>query len=64
MQAIWTRPNGSTVAQSTTSGGSGTARFSISGPGGLYRLTILDMSKEGYEFDPRHSILEAATAWF
>jgi len=64
VQAIWTKPDGSTVDQVATSSGSGLARFSLSGPGGLYRLTILQISKNGYEFDPRHSILEAARAWF
>jgi len=62
--ATWTRPDGSTLAQSATSGGSGVASFSLSGEGGLYRLTVTGIDRDGYVFDARHSLLEAARAWY
>ena len=62
--ATWTLPDGSEQQQVATSGGNGQARFSLSGPGGLYRIDVTDISKDGYTFDPQHSILGAARAWF
>lgn len=64
VRATWTLPDGSTLDQATSTSGSGQAKFQLSGDGGLYRLTVTDISKDGYVFDVRHSILEAARAWF
>lgn len=64
VQATWTLPDGSTVDDVTTTSGTGQAKFNISGEGGLYWLTVTDISKAGYVFDPVHSILEAGRAWF
>jgi hypothetical protein len=52
------------VADVATTGGTGVAKLGLSGPGGLYRLTVDQIAKDGYEFDPQHSILEGARAWF
>ena len=62
--ATWTLPDGTTEQQVATTGGNGQAKFSLSGPGGLYRLDVGDISKDGYTFDPDHSILSGARAWF
>lgn len=64
VHAFWTKPDGTTVEQATTSGGSGVARFNLSGPGGLYYLTVTSIAKDGYTFDPDHSLLSAGRAWF
>ncbi len=60
---VWTLPDGTTQVQSADTGGGGQASFKISGPGGLYRLTVTEISKPSYQFDPQHSILGAAKAW-
>ena len=62
--ATWTLPDGSSVEQTTTTSGSGIAKFSVSGEGGLYSLTVKQMSKDGYVYDERHSEISAAKAWF
>lgn len=64
VRATWTLPDGSTMDQVTTTGGTGEAKFSLSAPGGLYYLTVTEIAKDGYTFDPQHSILEAGKAWF
>ena len=62
--ATWTFPDGTMEQQVATTSGSGQAKFSLSGPGGLYRIDVTDISKDGYTFDPQHSLLDAARAWF
>jgi hypothetical protein len=62
--ATWALPDGTTEQQVATTGGNGQAKFNLSGPGGLYRLDVGDISKDGYTFDPDHSILSGARAWF
>ncbi|MEN8205866.1 MAG: PQQ-binding-like beta-propeller repeat protein [Pseudomonadota bacterium] len=62
--ATWTLPDGTTEQQAATTSGKGTAKFSLSGPGGLYRIDVTDISKDGYTFDPQHSLSGAARAWF
>ncbi len=64
VEAIWTLPDGSTLQQTATTGGTGEARFSVSGAGGLYRLTVTNIALDGFTFDPDHGLLEAARAWF
>jgi hypothetical protein len=64
VHATWTLPDGSTVSDATTTGGTGVAKFNLSGPGGLYRLTVDQIARDGYDFDPQHSVLEGARAWF
>jgi hypothetical protein len=61
--ATWTMPDGTTRQQEATTGGTGQAEFSLSGPGGLYWLDVEDIFLEGYAFDPQHSLLRAGKAW-
>lgn len=64
VEATWTLPDGSTVGVSVSTNGSGEAKFSESGDGGLYWLEVKDIVMPGYTFDPLHSILVAGKAWF
>ncbi|HSM30252.1 MAG TPA: hypothetical protein VK854_06085 [Woeseiaceae bacterium] len=64
VDATWTLGDGSTATVSATTNGSGEAKFSQSGDGGLYWLDITDISLSGYVFDPAHSLLSAGQAWF
>ncbi len=64
VKARWTMPDGSTIDQIAKTSSSGLSRFSLSGPGGLYKLTVTEIIKNGYVFDAQHSILEAAKAWY
>lgn len=64
VDATWTLGDGSTVTVSATTSGSGEAKFSQSGDGGLYWLEITDIALTGYVFDPAHSVLVAGQAWF
>ena len=60
----WTLPDGTALAQSGSSSGTGEASFKVSGEGGIYTLTVTDISKGEYLFDPDNSTLSAARAWF
>lgn len=64
VQASWTLPDGSVEQQVVTTSGGGEATFSLSGPGGIYRIDVTDISKDGYSFDSQHSLLSASRAWF
>lgn len=64
VDATWTLGDGSTVTVSATTNGSGEAKFSMSGDGGLYWLEVTDIARSGYVFDPAHSVLVAGQAWF
>jgi hypothetical protein len=64
VHATWTLGDGSTVDVSASTSGSGEAKFSISGDGGLYWLEVSDIVLDGYEFDALHSVLSAGKAWF
>ena len=64
VNATWTLGNGSTVDVSATTSGSGEAKFSQKGDGGLYWLEITDIALSGYTFDSDHSLLVAGQAWF
>lgn len=57
VQATWTRPDGSQAAQTATTNTSGVAGFSTSGGRGTYTLTVNNISKTGYTFDPANSVL-------
>ena len=57
VDATWTLPDGTEIAATATSSGSGTAKFSLSGQRGLYQLTVEDITLTGYTFDPVHSTL-------
>jgi hypothetical protein len=60
--AVWTLPDDSLVEQTATTSGDRGAKFSISGDGGMYRLTVIDMTLTDYTFDPDHGVLEGS--WF
>ncbi|MBK8336257.1 MAG: hypothetical protein IPL03_06550 [Sterolibacteriaceae bacterium] len=60
--ATWTKPGGSTVTQTATSGSTGVARFSTSGSRGTYTLTVNSISKTGYTFDSANSVLSSSIA--
>ena len=62
--ATWTLPDGTTTQQTATTKGNGQAKFSVSGQGGLYRIEVTQINKDGFDFDPEHSILDASRAWF
>jgi len=64
VNATWTLADGSTVDVSATTSGSGEAKFSQRGDGGLYWLEITDIALSGYTFDPDRSLLVAGQAWF
>lgn len=64
VHATWTLGDGSMVDVTATTSGSGEAKFSQSGDGGLYWLEITDIALTGFQFDPVHSILVAGQAWF
>ncbi len=53
----WDRPGGSQVTQSGNTNSSGVATFSTSGSRGTYTLTVTDITKAGYTFDPANSVL-------
>jgi PKD repeat protein len=53
----WRKPDGTTVTQTATTGSSGNASFNSSGGRGTYTLTVNNLTKTGYTFDPAHSVL-------
>lgn len=57
VSATWTRPGGTTVTQSATSGTNGVARFGTSGSRGTYSLRMNSITKSGYSFDAASSVL-------
>jgi hypothetical protein len=57
VKARWTLPNGSTTTPTAQTDSSGRARFAISGTRGTYTLTVTDVVKVSYIFDPANSVL-------
>jgi hypothetical protein len=57
ISATWTKPDGSTVDQTRSTGSQGQANFGTNGNAGTYTLTITDITKIGYTFDPANSVL-------
>lgn len=58
VHVTWTKPNGSTVDQIGTTGGSGVVWFQTgSASTGAYIITITDIVKPGYTFDEENSVL-------
>jgi protocatechuate 3,4-dioxygenase beta subunit len=53
----WTLPDGTAQTQTVTTNNSGVARSSISNGKGAYTVTITNISKDGYSFDPDASEL-------
>ena len=57
VSALWTLPDGSTRLVYANTDSLGRARFTTSGGRGTYTLTVLNVTKVGYFFDPLASIL-------
>lgn len=57
VEARWTLPDGSTEDQSDSTNELGYAWLEITGPRGLYTLTVLNITKAGYTFDPTQNIV-------
>jgi hypothetical protein len=55
--ATLTKPGGTTVTQSATTSSTGIAKFSTSGGRGTYTLSVTNITKTGYTFDPTNSVL-------
>ena len=53
----WKLPDGSTQNQTASTSSNGVARFSTSGRRGTYTLTVNNITKSGYTFDPGNSVL-------
>ncbi len=53
----WTLPDGTSPAQSAATNTTGLARFKARSVHGTYTLTITNIAKTGYTFDPAHSVL-------
>jgi PKD repeat protein len=57
VSATWAKPGGATVTQTATTSSTGIARLSTSGNRGTYTLTVNNITKTGYTFDPANSVL-------
>jgi hypothetical protein len=55
VSAHWDLPRGGTLDQTKTTGASGGASFRVSGGAGTYTITITNVTKAGYTFDPVNS---------
>jgi hypothetical protein len=53
----WTLPGGALQNQTATTNPKGIARFDLSGGTGTYTLTVTNITKSSYTFDPANSIL-------
>lgn len=53
----WTLPDGTSPAQSAATSSTGMARFKVRDGLGTYVLTVTNITKAGYTFDPAHSVL-------
>jgi hypothetical protein len=62
--ATWTSSNGLLETQTASTGGKGVATFDVTGPGGVYTLTVDGIAKDPYTFDPEHSDLSGSLAQF
>ncbi len=55
--ATWTLPNGTTQTTTGVTGRTGIAKLTVTNGFGTYIITINNISKTGYTFDPANSIL-------
>lgn len=53
----WTLPSGATQNQAATTNAKGVATFNVTGGAGVYTLTVANITKVGYTFDPANSLL-------
>ena len=62
VHAVWTMPDGSQVDQYANIGARGRAEFKLYPTvSGLYTLTVVGATKNGYTFDPANSTLTSAS---
>jgi probable HAF family extracellular repeat protein len=62
----WTQPNGSHREQMAWTRSNGVAVFDTTGGRGTYTLTVINIERSSYTFDPDHSLLDAiltVTTW-
>lgn len=55
--ATWTLPDGTAQDQTATTNSEGVARFRVRDGHGTYTLTVVNITKAGYTFDPDNSVL-------
>lgn len=53
----WTLPGGGTVTQDVLTNSRGIASFGAVGSSGTFTLTVTNITKTGWTFDPEHSVL-------
>jgi hypothetical protein len=53
----WTRPNGTRKTARKNTDLNGFADFQVKGPHGTYTLMVTNITKPGFTFDPRKSLL-------
>ena len=65
VSGTWTLPDNSTVNVSATTNNSGDATLEVTGALGLfYYLTVTDMARADYTFEPNYSVLEGSVQGF
>jgi hypothetical protein len=57
VSVAWTLPGGAVQNQTATTNTKGLASFSVTGGAGMYILTVTNLAKSGYTFDPTNSVL-------
>jgi hypothetical protein len=60
VSVTWTLPGGALQNQTATTNPKGLASFSLAGGSGTYTLTVTNIAKSGYTFDPAKSILSGS----
>jgi len=55
--ATWTLPSGHITSQTVTTNSKGLATFKVTDISGSYTLTVTNLAKTGYSFDPANSVL-------
>ena len=55
--ATWTLPSGHITSQTVTTNSKGLATFKVTDISGSYTLTVTNLTKTGYSFDPANSVL-------
>ncbi|MCI0356365.1 MAG: hypothetical protein L0099_15205, partial [Acidobacteria bacterium] len=55
--ATWNLPGGGTQTQTRTTNSVGRANFSVTGGSGTYTITVTNITKTGFTFDPTNSTL-------
>lgn len=61
VSATWTLPGGTIQNQIADTGGNGVAGFATARQSGTYILTVTNITRAGYRFDPDNSVLSKST---